>query len=326
VVRFNALQHGLLARDVVLPGEDADAFEDLWNQVRADLAPVGPIEELLADRVINAVWRLRRLTRAETALFHWRVHGLKADRLAKQVRSYEETLLDRLSFPTEITDKAAHTEAKEARARATRAGPGQTILGRALDADAKGRRFEARPLRKGLERSLLNPRRAPPATGPTPDRPSPPILDAVPLAAGIQNDELSADLRIPSAVKAHTLQRLLLLFQLCAAKFLLPTKPFNPAANTNSATVMLHLIRYSMLGYGGDIRAAFDEIVRRARCMLSSCPLGGVELWISERPHYAMSLVAASHLSTAVVIAAYTTLGGHDLRVTRPLGWCRSRG
>ena len=41
VIRLNALRHGLLARDVVLPGEDADAFEDLWNQVRADLSPMG---------------------------------------------------------------------------------------------------------------------------------------------------------------------------------------------------------------------------------------------------------------------------------------------
>ena len=44
VIRLNALRHGLLAREVVLPGEDADAFEELWNRVRADLSPVGPIE------------------------------------------------------------------------------------------------------------------------------------------------------------------------------------------------------------------------------------------------------------------------------------------
>ena len=61
IVRLNALRHGLLARDVVLPGEDADAFEDLWNQVRANFSPVGPIEEFLADRVANAMWRLQRL-------------------------------------------------------------------------------------------------------------------------------------------------------------------------------------------------------------------------------------------------------------------------
>jgi len=111
VIRLNALRHGLLTRDVVLPGEDAEGFEDLSNQVRANLSPVGPIEEFLVDRVVNAMWRLQRLARAETALFNWRVHGLKADRLTKQVRSYEETFVDRFSLPTDITDKAAHAEA-----------------------------------------------------------------------------------------------------------------------------------------------------------------------------------------------------------------------
>ena len=99
VVRLNALRHGLLTRDVVLPGEDADAFEDLWNQVRADLSPVGPIEEVLVDRIVNAMWRLQRLARAETALFHWRVYGLKADRLRQEVRSYEKTIIDYYGLP-----------------------------------------------------------------------------------------------------------------------------------------------------------------------------------------------------------------------------------
>ena len=40
-VRLNAVQHGLLARDAVLPGEAADAFEDLSNEVWAELSPVG---------------------------------------------------------------------------------------------------------------------------------------------------------------------------------------------------------------------------------------------------------------------------------------------
>src|SRR6267143_4198268 len=113
VIRLNALRHGLLTRDVVLPGEDADAFEDLWNKVRANLSPVGPIEESLVDRVVNAMWRLQRSGRAETALFYWRMQGLKADRLVIQVRSYEKTIPE-FSLPTVITDKAAHAEAKEA--------------------------------------------------------------------------------------------------------------------------------------------------------------------------------------------------------------------
>jgi hypothetical protein len=99
-VRLNALRHGLLTRDVVLPEEDADAFEDLWNRVRANLSPVGPIEEFLVDRVINAMWRLRRLERAETALLHSRIHELKAGRLAKEVNSYVYVVDFSLPSPT----------------------------------------------------------------------------------------------------------------------------------------------------------------------------------------------------------------------------------
>jgi hypothetical protein len=188
VVRLNPLRHGLLARDAVLPGEDADAFEDLWNQVRANFSPVGPIEELLVDRVVNAIWRLRRLARAETALFHWRAHELKADWLTKQVRSYEKTSLDGLSFfPPEITDKASHTEAKEALGQAEyERDRDEVLLGRALDADAKegdtfGKlaRYET-SLERSLFRTLYELRRVQDERR---NRPSSPIVDAVTLDA-----------------------------------------------------------------------------------------------------------------------------------------------
>ena len=188
VIRLNALRHGLLTRDVVLPGEDAEGFEDLWNQVRANLSPVGPIEEFLVDRVVNAMWRLQRLARAETAFFKWRVHGLKADRLAKQVRSYEESFLGRLSLPTDITDKASHTEAKEALGQAVyERDRDEVLIGCALDADAKEGDALGKLARyeRSLERSLL---RTLDELGQLQDRrrnrPSPPILDAVTLAVG----------------------------------------------------------------------------------------------------------------------------------------------
>jgi hypothetical protein len=188
VTRLNALRHGLLARDVVLPGEDADAFEDLWNQVRAHFSPTGPIEELLSERVVNTIWRLRRLARAETALLHWRVHWLRADRLAKQVRSYEETLLDRLSFPTDITDKASHGEATEALGHAEdERDRDEVLLGRALDADAKegdafGKlaRYET-SLERSLLRTLYELRQIQDARR---NRPQSTILDAAALNAG----------------------------------------------------------------------------------------------------------------------------------------------
>jgi hypothetical protein len=157
VIRLNALRHGLLAREVVLPGEDADAFEDLWNRVRAHLSPVGPIEEFLVDHIVNAMWRLRRSARAETALLHWRVHELKADRLKRQIRSYEKDLLDGFSMPTAIADKASHSKATDALAQAEyEQQRDEVLLGRALDADAKAGDAFAKLARyeRSLERSF----------------------------------------------------------------------------------------------------------------------------------------------------------------------------
>jgi hypothetical protein len=154
VIRLNALRHGLLARDVVLPGEDAHAFEDLWNQIRADLSPMGPIEELLVDRIVNAMWRLGRLARAETALFHWRVYKLEADRLKREIGLYESGF----SRPTLIADKASHSEATDALVEAEyEQHRDEVLLGRALDADAKEGDAFAKLARyeRGIERSLF---------------------------------------------------------------------------------------------------------------------------------------------------------------------------
>jgi hypothetical protein len=181
------MRHGLLARDVVLPDEDFDAFEDLLNQVRAELSPVGRIEELLVDRIVNIMWRLGRLARMETALFDWRVRELRVSRLAAQVRSHESMLAD-FSFPSHITDKVAHTEATEALARAKdERDRDEVLLGRAVDADAKesdalGKlaRYE-RSLERSLFRNLDELRQRQDHRR---NRHSPPILDAVTLDAG----------------------------------------------------------------------------------------------------------------------------------------------
>jgi hypothetical protein len=193
-VRLNALGHGLFARDVVLPEEDADAFEDLWNQVRANLSPVGPIEEFLVDCVVNAMWRLRRSARAETALFYWRVQGLKADRLANEVNSHSKVqfrgrdIVDQTSHSVIVTNKAAYSEASEAfeQAKCER-DRDEVLVGRAVDADAKEADAFAKLARyeTSLQRSLygtLDELRQ--VQNERQNRPSSPILDVVALNAG----------------------------------------------------------------------------------------------------------------------------------------------
>jgi len=65
VVAKNAIKHGLLSQEVVIEGEDREGFEAFRESLMADLAPAGELEVVLADRIVAAVWRLRRLGRIE---------------------------------------------------------------------------------------------------------------------------------------------------------------------------------------------------------------------------------------------------------------------
>src|SRR5215211_8185616 len=65
--RLNATKHGLLSQEV-LPGEDEEARKELAERLRAELQPVGEMESLLVERIIDATWRLRRLSRVEAGI------------------------------------------------------------------------------------------------------------------------------------------------------------------------------------------------------------------------------------------------------------------
>ena len=66
----NALKHGLRAQKyVVLPDEDAAAFQALEAALMEELAPDGALQTVLARRVVAASWRLERAERLEAELF-----------------------------------------------------------------------------------------------------------------------------------------------------------------------------------------------------------------------------------------------------------------
>ena len=62
----NALKHGLLARDTVLPGEDPAYFDSQLTALEADIQPTNSLEFELVRQIADAQWRMRRLTRLET--------------------------------------------------------------------------------------------------------------------------------------------------------------------------------------------------------------------------------------------------------------------
>jgi len=74
-VRLNALKHGLLSEEILLPGEDERALREFTESLRAELQPVGELENLLVDRIVSLTWRLRRLGRVEAGIFAWELHG-----------------------------------------------------------------------------------------------------------------------------------------------------------------------------------------------------------------------------------------------------------
>ena len=69
VAAQNAVRHGLLAKEVVIKGEDSGEFEFYRQQMLAELAPAGQMESMLAQRIVGLSWRLRRAERLQTAAF-----------------------------------------------------------------------------------------------------------------------------------------------------------------------------------------------------------------------------------------------------------------
>jgi hypothetical protein len=113
-VRLNALRHGLLSKEILLPGEDEQALSELSDHLRAELKPVGEMENLLVDRIIASYWRLRRLGRVETGIFAWERSEELAERAEREAQGYESDEIktyQRISIV--ITDEKKHEEALE---------------------------------------------------------------------------------------------------------------------------------------------------------------------------------------------------------------------
>ena len=98
-VRLNANKHGLRSQEVLLPGEDEEALKELDENLRAELQPLGELENLLVDGIIAAHWRLRRLRRVEAGIFAWELYGELAERAQQEVHTYEWSVLDALGSP-----------------------------------------------------------------------------------------------------------------------------------------------------------------------------------------------------------------------------------
>ncbi len=64
----NSLRYAFLSSELLLPDEDPKALSKFRVRLRDQFRPVGPIEQILVERIVHVFWRLGRLHRIESAL------------------------------------------------------------------------------------------------------------------------------------------------------------------------------------------------------------------------------------------------------------------
>jgi hypothetical protein len=68
-VRLNALRHGLRARTVVLPTENADDFHQLCADLESEFQPRTRAEQILVEEMAVSHWKLARLETGERSIY-----------------------------------------------------------------------------------------------------------------------------------------------------------------------------------------------------------------------------------------------------------------
>ena len=137
-VRLNALKHGLLSQELLLPGESEAALMGLAERLMADRQPEGTLEILLVEDIIVAYWRLRRFRKVEADMFARQLYEAMHEQAQSEAKSYESgDLTDIIESVTTITDEQKHQEAlSRAQEMQVKLDAETTALGRAFMRDA----------------------------------------------------------------------------------------------------------------------------------------------------------------------------------------------
>lgn len=146
-VRFNAVKHGLLARGF-LPGEHQDAFDQLHRSLTEDRKPVGALEILAVDRIVECFWRLRRFSEVEEGLFLSDIYAAEARQAraeAARYLTYPDDDLYKLYEQAQvrgapqISDETGyHAAIERAEEAERRCAESVSVLGAAFSRDASG--------------------------------------------------------------------------------------------------------------------------------------------------------------------------------------------
>jgi len=88
-VSQNAVKHGLLTRQDVISSECQADFDLYRQQFLAELAPVSPMESMLAERIVSLSWRLKRVCRIQNQT----IDALNAPKTSSPLAKLTKSLL-----------------------------------------------------------------------------------------------------------------------------------------------------------------------------------------------------------------------------------------
>ena len=100
----NAVTHGVLSKEIVLPTEDVEEFEELSDGFHRSLAPAGTLEEQLVRMIVVESWRVKRVYRIE-ARPTLRTHVTRKPHFGRTC------LRPMTGFPPETGRKVSHSTA-----------------------------------------------------------------------------------------------------------------------------------------------------------------------------------------------------------------------
>ena len=88
-VSQNAVKHGLYARQDIISSESQADFDLYREQMLSELAPAGPMESMLAERIVTLSWRLIRAGRIQNQV----IDVLNADNTSSPLAKLTQYLL-----------------------------------------------------------------------------------------------------------------------------------------------------------------------------------------------------------------------------------------
>jgi len=102
IVAHNAVKHGLLARQALINSENHADFDLYKDTILTELAPAGPMESILAERIVVLSWRLKRAAHIQAQV----IDAMNADNKSSPLTKLTQSLFFKNTNPSQTAPSA----------------------------------------------------------------------------------------------------------------------------------------------------------------------------------------------------------------------------